>query len=152
MALRVVYLDDSTGQVVADYPLTQVSQGEGGEDPWSVTIEPGNWVRQTLPALTPYSAAVSGVVTDSVLVSISSGFRIRLVRNAGHVDPALAEDTYPLVTLKIGSTVVYQDKLEAGLPWAETVCFEGADGDDLTITIDQAATLYLNLRYEIVAA
>ena len=106
-------------------------------------------VRQTLRVLTPLSVAVTGVVADQMLVSIGAGDRIRLLRNAGHCDPALAAETYPLVTLKIGSLVVWRDKLEPGLPWSETVCFEGAVGEDLTISVDQVATIYLNIRYEV---
>lgn len=106
-------------------------------------------VRQTLPVQLPASQSVSGPVTDQVLVSVAPGSKIRLLRNAGHTDPALDTATYPTVTLKIGTTVIWRDKLEAGLPWSETVCFEGADGEDLTISIDSSATIYLNCRYEI---
>ena len=106
-------------------------------------------VRQTLRISTPLSQSVSGVVTDQVLISVPTGSRLRLLRNAGHTDPQLNSLVFPVVTLKIGSTVIYQDKLEAGLPWSETVCFEGADGEDLTISVNDTATIYLNLRYEL---
>lgn len=109
-------------------------------------------VRQTLRVSQPLSVNVIGAVTDSILVAVGPTERIRLIRNAGHVDPALALETYPIVTLKIGTTVIYRDKLEAGLPWSETVCFEGAAGDDLTISIDIPATIYLNCRYEVFPA
>lgn len=108
-------------------------------------------VRQTLRVSTPLSQAVTGPVTDQVLISMTAGQRLRLIRNAGHVDPALDTATYPLVTIKLGATTIYRDKLEAGLPWSETVCFEGASDEDLTISIDVAATIYLNLRYEVFA-
>lgn len=135
MTLRAVFIDDETGQIVADLPRFLSLENDS--------------VRQTLRISTPRSVAVSGVVSDSVVISVPGGSCLRLLRNAGHVDPALEEGAYPLVTMKIGATTVYQDKLEAGLPWSETVCFEGADGEDLTISVDQAATLYLNLRYEL---
>jgi hypothetical protein len=99
--------------------------------------------------LTPLSTSVTGIVTDQVLVAISGSDKIRVLRNQGHCDPALAAGTFPLVTLKIGSTVIWRDKLESGLPWAEAVCFEGAAGEDLTVSIDAAATIYFNIRYEV---
>lgn len=95
------------------------------------------------------STAVTGPVTDSVLVTIAPGAKIRLIRNAGHVDPELAVTVFPLITVKIGSTVIFRDKLEAGLPWSETVAFEGAAGEDLTVSINSAATVYFNMRYQV---
>lgn len=105
-------------------------------------------VRQTLRVSQPASVTVTGPQTNYVVVSVSGGQRIRLLRNAGHVDPALGEGVYPVVTVKIGATTIYNDKTEAGLPWAETVCFEGADGEDLTVSVD-VGSIYLNFRYEI---
>lgn len=105
-------------------------------------------VTQTLRPSTPYSQPVVGPVTDQVLVAVNPGQRIRLIRNAGHIDPT-AVDVYPNITLKIGSTTVFRDKMEPGLPWSETVCFEGVDGADLTISIDAAVSVYLNMRYEV---
>lgn len=104
-------------------------------------------VRQTLRVSQPCSVAVTGPVSNQVLVSVSPGQRLRLLRNAGHVDPQLTE-AYPLVTVKIGETTIYRDKTEPGLPWAETVCFEGQDGEDLTVSVD-VGTIYLNARYEL---
>lgn len=138
MALRQVWIDETTGNVVADAPR-------------ELTLALDS-VRQSLRVSTPLSQAVSGPVTDQVLVSPGVGNRLRLIRNAGHVDPALDTAVYPLVTLKIGTTVIYRDKLEAGLPWSETVCFEGADAEDLTISVDTSATIYLNIRYEVFPA
>jgi hypothetical protein len=106
-------------------------------------------VRQTLRILTPLSQVVGGPQTDLVLIPIAAGSRLRLLRNAGHCDPALDLDVYPTVTLKIGATTIWRDKLEAGLPWSETVCFEGSDGEDLTVSVDATASIYLNLRYEV---
>lgn len=138
MALRQVFIDEDTGTVIADAPLRL-----------DLTTDS---VRQTLRVSTPLSQAVTGPQTNQVLVAVDTDERLRLLRNAGHTDPTLDPETYPLVTLRIGSTVIYQDKLEAGLPWSETVCFEGAAGEDLTISVDVAATLYLNLRYEVFEA
>lgn len=106
-------------------------------------------VRQTVRAMTAVSVSKTGPLTSEVLVAVSGGSRIRLLRNAGHCDPATADGVYPVVTLKIGSTTIYADKLEAGLPWAETVCFEGADGEDLTMDLTGSETVFLNLRYEL---
>lgn len=106
-------------------------------------------VRQTLRRSTPCSTAVTGPVTGHVLVSIGPSQRIRLIRNAGHIDPAAAPGVYPLVTVKIGSTVIYLDKMEPGLPWSETVCFEGELGEDLTVDIDANTAVYFNARYEV---
>lgn len=99
----------------------------------------------------PASLAVTGPVTGQTVVAGVPGQRIRLIRNAGHVDPQLSLEVFPLVTVRLGSVVVYRDKLEAGLPWSETVCFDSEPGDALTIDVDVAATLYLNMRYEVLA-
>src|SRR5690348_2659602 len=83
----------------------------------------------TLRYTTPASLAVTGPVTDQVITTAGAGQSIHLIRNAGHVDPELDAATYPLVTLKLGTTVVYRDKLEAGLPWSETVSFLSQPGE-----------------------
>lgn len=103
----------------------------------------------TLRYTVPASTAVTGPVDGQVIVPATAGQAIHLIRNAGHVDPALDQGTYPLVTIRLGSTIVYRDKLEAGLPWSETVSFLSAPGDALTIDVDQAATIYLNMRYQL---
>lgn len=106
-------------------------------------------VRQTPRPMTAASTAVAGPVADQVVVAVAAGQRLRLLRNAGHCDPALASGTYPTVTVKVGATTIFVDKLEPGLPWSETVCFEGASGDDLTVDVSLAATVFLNMRYEL---
>lgn len=106
-------------------------------------------VHQSPRKMTPLSVSKTGPLTDDVLVAVSAGQRIRLLRNAGHCNPATAAGVYPVVTVKIGATTVYSDKLEAGLPWAELVCFEGADGEDLTLTLTLTETVFLNMRYEV---
>lgn len=135
MAIRTVYYDDVTGTVIADAPRP-------------LSLEEDS-VRQTLRVSTPVSTLISGPVTDHVVVSVSSGSYLRLIRNAGHIDPQLDVNVFPVVTVKIGGTTVYQDKMEAGLPWSETVCFEGADGADLTISVSEDADVYVNFRYEV---
>lgn len=109
-------------------------------------------VRQTHRPMTPYSATATGPLTDEVLVAVGAGERIRVLKNSGHCDPATGEGIYPVVTLKIGSTTVYLDKLESGLPWNEAVCFEGTAGDDLTLSLTGSSAVYINIRYELFGA
>lgn len=123
-----------------------------------VLFSPGGASESTLAALlaetqrisVPVSLAVTGPVSGQVIAAGVSDQKIRLLRNAGHVDPELSDGVYPLVTLRLGGTVVYRDKLEAGLPWSETVSFLSETGDALTIDVDQSATVYLNMRLEYV--
>lgn len=105
-------------------------------------------VRQTTRPMTAFAASRTGPLTSDILVLVGPAQRLRLLRNAGHCDPALSQGTFPVITLKVGTTTIYTDKLEPGLPWAETVCFEGALGDDLTIDVDIVATVFLNMRFE----
>lgn len=107
-------------------------------------------VRQTSRVMTALSVDKTGPLAGHVLVPVAPGNRLRLLRNAGHCDPATSSGVFPNVTLRIGGTTVYSDRLEAGLPWSETVCFEGGDGEDLTIDLD-VGTVYLNVRYEVFA-
>lgn len=109
-------------------------------------------VRQTVRPMVPFSEPKTGPLAADVLVAVPNGMRLRLLRNAGHCDPATPAGTYPLITLKLGALTFYADKLEAGLPWAETVCFEGADGADLTLDLTTVQTVWLNMRYELFAA
>lgn len=104
-------------------------------------------VRQTLRASLAATMTITGPVVNQEIVSVPPGQRIRVIRNAGHVDPEAVG--YPTVTISLGGSAIYRDKLEAGLPWSETVCFEGADGTDLTISVDSSANVYLNMRYEL---
>jgi hypothetical protein len=146
-----------TGTVnVGNFPVTQTDALNNTQlraTPIAVLQRASNLVqdsaRQTLRVSTAYSESATGPIANSILVNVPTGSRIRLLRNAGHVDPTTALEAFPIVTLKIGSTVIYKDKLEAGLPWSETVCFEGADGEDLTLSIDSNVVLYLNMRYEV---
>lgn len=136
----------SVNNLPTDYPLpesqvTSLSQRD--------LLLSNDSVRQTLRASLPHSVNLTGPMTNTVLVSVPNGQRLRLLRNAGHVDPEAAPDVFPIITIKIGATTIYNDKLEAGLPWSETVCLEGADGEDLTISVSTLTTVYLNMRYEL---
>lgn len=106
-------------------------------------------VRNTFRVMTAFSATRTGPLTADVLVAVAVGDRIRILKNMGHCDPEVADGVYPIVTMKIGSVVIYTDKLESGLPWNETVCFEGAPGEDLTLDLTTSSAVYLNVRYEI---
>lgn len=103
-------------------------------------------VRQTLTPSLPATFNLLGPVVSHVAIPANSSQRIRLIRNAGHVDPE--GDAFPIVTIKLGDTIIYCDKLEPGLPWSETVCFEGGLGDDLTVTLSANINVYFNFRYE----
>lgn len=100
-------------------------------------------------AVTPYAESVTGPVTDEILVAVAPGTRMRLRKFQLHADPALAEGTFPVVTLKLGAVVVFSDKFEPGLPYAEGIPIEGADGADLTVSVSLAATVFVNVRYEL---
>lgn len=105
-------------------------------------------VRQAHRTMTPFSSLKTGPLTAHVLVPAGAAERIRVLKNSGHCDPETGTGVYPVITMKIGSTIIYTDKLESGLPWNETVCFEGALGEDLTLDLT-TSTVYLNVRYEL---
>jgi hypothetical protein len=121
--------------------------GPGGRV--EVDNELGAPLRQMLPPELPVSVTVVGPQAGLVLVAVGPAERLRLLRNAGHCDPALVAGTYPVATLKLGTLTLWSDKLEPGLPWSETVNFEGALGDDLTFDLTTTASVFLNLRYEL---
>lgn len=100
-------------------------------------------------AALPVSTSVTGIATDTVLVAVAPGSRLRLRKFHLHADPALAAETYPVVTLKIGALTVFIDKFEPGLPYAEGIPIEGADGADLTLSVSAVATIYVNVRYDL---
>lgn len=106
------------------------------------------WVLAQGRPMTAYSQVKTGPLTDSVLVAAGPTERLRILRIAVHCDPATAQGIYPLVTLKLGATTIYHDKLESGFPWSETCSFEGGLGDDLALTLD-TGTVYLNIRHEV---
>lgn len=98
----------------------------------------------------PFSDTISGPVTDQVLVTPPAGQQIRLRKFHLHADPALGDGVYPVVTVKLGSTTVFTDKFEPGLPYMESFTLLGAADEELTITTTTTAKIYINVRYEIV--
>lgn len=89
-----------------------------------------------------------GIVTDQVLIPAAGGSLI-IRKFHLHADPALASGVYPLVTLKLGPNIIFEDKFEAGLPYAEGIPIFGAPGESLTVSVSLPATIYLNVRHEL---
>lgn len=105
-------------------------------------------VSTRLIPVTPTSGSVAAVVTDSALVTPTAGAQTRLLKFHLHMDPAAADGVYNTVTLKLGSVTFFEDKFEAGLPYAEAITIEGGVDDVLTITTTNAARIFYNLRTE----
>lgn len=101
--------------------------------------------------VTPTSTSVSSVVSDQILVAPTAGMSLRLRRFHLHMDPAAVALTFNTVTLKLGATVVFSDKFEPGLPYAEGVVVLGGVDEALTITTSDAATIFVNVRTEEIA-
>lgn len=101
--------------------------------------------------VTPTSGSVSAIVTDSPLITPTTGFKLRLRKIHLHMDPAAGTGAYNTVTVKVGTTVVFQDKFETGLPYIEAITFVGATNAPLTITTTSTATIFYNLRTEEIA-
>ncbi len=92
---------------------------------------------------------VIGPVVDQVLIAAGTD-QVVLRKFHLHADPALAAGTFPVVTVQLGTQVIFRDKFEPGLPYAEGIPIFADPGEDLTISIDQAATVYVNVRYELI--
>lgn len=94
------------------------------------------------------SFQVTGVIVDQTLVDPGAD-RLILRKFHLHADPALAPSVYPVVELKIGTQVIFHDKFEAGLPYAEGIPIFGGVGEPLTVSVDSPANIYINVRYEL---
>lgn len=98
--------------------------------------------------VTPTSGSVSAVVTNQSIVTPAAGKALRLRKFHLHMDPAALAGTYNTVTLKLGAVVIFTDKFEPGLPYAESVVVVGAANAALTISTSSTATVFFNVRTE----
>lgn len=95
------------------------------------------------------SAVTATIAGQTVVIDATASQALRVVWVYVQADADVTGSV--VVTLRLGSRVLYKFDLIGSQPFAHSAVHEGALGEDLTIELDQSVIVYCNADYRIAA-